>query len=68
MGRGLQKIAKSDQAKAEFLLNLLASHYSKIVVNIKAKDHAYNDIACKLKQFIPAREKGFQRSKGTVKC
>jgi hypothetical protein len=38
-GEGLQKFAKSDKAKAEFLLKPLPAFYANTVENIRAKDH-----------------------------
>jgi len=64
-GEGLQKFAKSDRAKSEFLLKSLPAYYSNTVENIRAKDHGYDDVARKLREYVPARQKGFRR-KDTV--
>jgi len=47
-GEGLQKFAKSDRAKSEFLLKSLPAYYSNTVENIRVKDHGYDDVARKL--------------------
>ena len=60
-GAGLQKFAKSDRAKVEFLLKSLPAYYSNTVENIWAKDHGYDDVARKLREYVPARQKGSQR-------
>jgi len=57
-GAGLQKFAKSDRVKAEFLLKSLPAYYSNTVENIRAKDHGYDDVARKLREYMPARQKG----------
>jgi len=60
-GEGLQKFAKSDRAKSEFLLKSLPAYYSNTVENIRAKDHGYDDVARKLREYVPARQKGSRR-------
>jgi len=60
-GAGLQKFAKSDRTKAEFLLKSLPAYYSNAVENIWAKDHSYDDVARKLREYVPARQKGSRR-------
>lgn len=57
-GEGLQKFAKSDRAKSEFLLISLLSYYSNTVENIQAKDHGYDDAARMLKEYIPQKLEG----------
>ena len=64
-GAGLQKFAKSDRAKAEFLLKSLPAYYSNTVENIRAKDHGYDDVARKLREHVPARQKGSRRKENT---
>ena len=56
-GAGLQKFAKSDRAKSEFLLKSLPAYYSNTVENIRAKDHGYGDVARKLREYVPARQR-----------
>jgi len=58
---GLQKFAKSDRAKVEFLLKSLPAYYSNTVQNIRAKNHGYDDVARKLREYVPARQKGSRR-------
>jgi hypothetical protein len=56
--RALREIAKCDEAKGEFLLQSLSSYYCNTVENIKAKEkYAYGDVV-KLREYIPARQKG----------
>ena len=68
-GDGLQRFAKSDRAKSEFLLKSLPAYYSNTVENIRAKDHDYDDVARKLREYVPARQKGSRRKEndGTKK-
>jgi hypothetical protein len=55
-GEGLQKFSKSDKAKAEFLLKSLLAFYSNTIENIRAKDYCYDNVARKLKEYIPMRQ------------
>jgi hypothetical protein len=64
--RALREIAKCDEAKAEFLLQSLSSYYSNTVENIKAKEkYAYGDVVIKLREYIPARQKGRKKETST---
>jgi hypothetical protein len=54
-GEGLQKFAKNDKAKAEFLLKSLPPFYANTAENINPKDYGYDDMARKLKEYIPIR-------------
>jgi hypothetical protein len=63
-GRDLKEFSKSNKAKVEFLLKSLPPFYANIVENIRAKDHEYNDVARKLKEYILQRQKG-QKKEGT---
>lgn len=56
-GKGLQEFALSDKAKAEFLLKSLPTFYANTIENIRAKDYGYDDVAGKLKEYIPIRQK-----------
>jgi hypothetical protein len=38
--------------------------YANTIENIRAKDYGYDDVACKLKEYIPMRQKS---KKGTMK-
>jgi hypothetical protein len=51
-------ILKSEQAKAEFLLQSIPSFYGNTVENIRAKDYEFEDVSRKLREYIPARQKG----------
>jgi hypothetical protein len=62
-GRGLKEFSTSDKAKAEFLKSL-PFFYANTVENIRAKDHEYDDVARKLKEYIPQRQKG-RKKEGT---
>jgi len=42
-GDALQRMAKSEKAKIEFLLDFLLSFYSNTVENIKSKEENYDD-------------------------
>ena len=56
-GDGLQRFAKSDKAKAEFLLRSLPStQYANTIDNIHAKDYRYDDAARKLREYVPAKQ------------
>jgi len=57
-GQGLKAISRSDQARTEFLLKSLPPFYSNTVENIRAKNHEYNDVVKKLKEYVPQRQKG----------
>jgi hypothetical protein len=60
-GNALKILAKSDQAKAEFLLQSIPPYYSNIVENIRSKEsYKYRDVARKLAQYIPFRQKGYR--------
>jgi hypothetical protein len=63
-GRGLKEFSKSDKAKAESLLKSLPSFYANTVENIRAKDHEYDDVARKLKEYILQRQK-WRKKEGT---
>jgi len=52
-GKALQKMAKSEKAKAEFLLDSLLAFYSNTVENIKSKEESYDDTIRKLIQYVP---------------
>lgn len=62
-GKGLKEFAKSDTAKAEFLLRSFPPFYGNTIENIRAKEHKYDDAVRKLKQFISAKQKT-RRGKG----
>jgi hypothetical protein len=51
-------ISKSEQAKAEFLLQSILSFYGNTVENIRAKDYEFEDVLRKLREYILARQKG----------
>ena len=48
----LVKLAKCDEAKAEFLLMTLPPFYMNTVENIKAKDYSYGDVVNRLRNSI----------------
>ena len=56
-GKGLKEFAKSDTAKAEFLLRSFPPFYANTIENIRAKEHKYDDAVRKLKQFISAKQR-----------
>ena len=62
-GKGLLEFSKSDTVKAEFLLKSLPHFYSNTVENIRAKDYGYDDVARKLREFVPARQQRSRREK-----
>jgi hypothetical protein len=51
--RGLKEFSMSDKAEAEFLLKPLPPFYANTAENIREKDHEYDDVALKLKEYIP---------------
>jgi hypothetical protein len=63
-GKGLREFASSDKAKAEFLLKSLPTVYANTIENVRAKDYGYDDVARKLKEYIPMRQKS---KKGSMK-
>jgi hypothetical protein len=56
-GKGLVLVSKSEQAKAEFLLQSIPSFYGSTVENIRAKDYEFEGVSRKLREYIPARQK-----------
>jgi hypothetical protein len=57
-GKGLKEFSKSDKAKAEFPLKSSPPYYSSTIKNIRSKDnYGYDDVARKLKEYVPARQK-----------
>jgi hypothetical protein len=66
-GKGLKEFSKSDKAKAEFLLKSFPPYYSNTIENIRSKDnYGYGDVARKLKEYVPARQKSQRpRTQGT---
>ena len=62
-GDGLQRFAKSDKAKAEFLLRSVPSFYANTIENIRAKDYGYDDVARKLREYISVKQKARKEPK-----
>jgi len=62
-GTGLKALSKSDRAKAEFLLRSLPPCYSNTVENIRLKEYGYEDVARKLREYIPHKQKGWRTDK-----
>ena len=54
-GEGLQKFAKSDTAKTEYLLRSLPSFYANTIEKIRAKEYRYDDVSWKLREYISIR-------------
>jgi hypothetical protein len=61
-GKGLREFALSDKAKAKFLLKSLPTFYANTIENVRAKDYGYDDVARKLKEYIPMRQKSKKES------
>jgi hypothetical protein len=63
----LKEFSKSDKAKAESLLKSFPPYYSNTIENIRSKDnYGYDDVARKLKEYVPARQKSQRpRTQGT---
>jgi hypothetical protein len=54
----LKEFSKSDKAKAEFLLKSFPPYYPNTIEDIRSKDnYGYDDVARKLKEYVPARQK-----------
>ena len=66
-GEALQKLAWSDQAKAEFLLISLPPFYSNLVENLRAKEgYTYGDVSRQIKLYVPGRQRqGNRKSEGS---
>lgn len=63
-GEALQKLAWSDQAKAEFVLISLPPFYSNLVENLRAKDgYTYGDVFRQIKLYVPGRQRQGTRGK-----
>jgi len=63
-GKGLKEFSQCGVAKAEFLLKSLPTFYSNTVENIRSKEgYEYDDVARKLKEYVPARQKGSRSRK-----
>jgi len=60
-GKGLKNFAGSDKAKTEFLLRSFPAFYANTIENIKSKEPTYDDAVRKLKEYVPARQKGSKR-------
>lgn len=65
-GEALCLLAKSDQAKAEFLLISLPPFYNNLVQNLRTKEgYSYGDISQQVHLYIPGRQKGGKKKEGT---
>jgi hypothetical protein len=53
-------ISKSEQAKAEFLLQSIPSFYSNTVENIREKVYGFDGVSRTLRGYIPAKKKGWR--------
>jgi len=60
-GIGLKYFASSDMAKTEFLLRSFPAFYANTIENIKSKEPSYDDAVRKLREYVPARQKGGRR-------
>jgi len=60
-GKGLKNFAGRDKAKTEFLLRSFPAFYANTIENIKSKEPTYDDAVRKLKEYVPARQKGGKR-------
>jgi len=65
-GEALISLAKSEQAKAEFLLISLPLFYNNLVENLRTKEgYSYGDISRQVRLYVPARQKGARKKEGT---
>jgi len=65
-GEALISLAKSAQAKAEFLLISLPLFYNNLVENLRTKEgYSYRDISRQVRLYVPARQKGARKKEGT---
>ena len=60
-GEVLTSLAKSDQAKTEFLL---PPFYNNLVENLRTKEgYSYEDISRQVRLYVPARQKGAKKAR-----
>jgi len=64
-GIGLKYFSGSDRAKTEFLLRSFPAFYANTIENIKSKEPSYDDAIRKLREYVPARQKGGRRKEAT---
>ena len=65
-GEILERLSKSDRAKAELLLISLPPFYSKLVENLRSKTgYTYGDIARQINLYVPQRQRGHKCEEGT---
>jgi len=65
-GDALTLLAKSDQAKAEFLLISLPPFYNNLVENLRTKEgYTYGDISRQVRLYVPGRQKNGRKKEGT---
>jgi len=65
-GEALTSMAKSEQAKAEFLLISLPPFYNNLVENLCTKErYSHGDISRQVRLYVPARQKGTRKKEGT---
>jgi len=65
-GEALTLLAKSDQAKVEFLLISLLPFYNNLVENLRTKEgYSYGDISRQVRLYVPARQNGAKKKYGT---
>jgi len=65
-GKGLKNFSESDKAKTEFLLRSFPAFYPNTIENIKSKEPTYDDAVRKLREYIPARQKGGRRKEASM--
>jgi len=64
-GEALTLLAKSGQAKAEFLLISLPPFYNNLVGNLRTKEgYSYGDISRQVRLYVPASQKGGKKKEG----
>jgi len=65
-GEALTLLAKSGQAKAEFLLISLPPFYNSLVENLHTKEgYSYGGISRQVRLYVPARQKQAKKKEGT---